>query len=447
MACSVHYPLPMNVEQQNLYTDTSGAPASETDIETPATYKVLLDKRQSVEAALLQLQKRAVKRGLSPLLWSWGKAYITSHEERDGSKTKIARIPLTFEGSASCRFEGWTFVAALEHLDGENIVRALPGKTLPPEYRTRGPQCDHCKLARRRADTYVVRHEDGRLVQVGSTCIADFLGSSDATKIAAYATMLASARGLAEGGESEGFGGGGSGDVALSQYLPIVAWCVRVQGWTSRTVARERGSSATADIALHFMSCREKSTCKICREANCKPTDVDIALAEASEVWAESLSDGEVNAQAGSDYLHNLRAVARTGVVGFRSAGIAASMVTAYERAQGVARKRAERAARPASVHVGTVGKRETFSNLALDFVTGYDTQYGYTTVLKFITDAGAVLTWKASNTDIVRGDVGKRYDVKGTVKKHDEYKGQKQTLLSRCTVTEVKPESKEEPS
>src|SRR5208337_1130009 len=109
-------------------------------------------------------------------------------------------------------------------------------------------------------------------------------------------------------------------------------------------------------------------------------------------------------AQAGSDYLHNVRVVARTGVVGFRSAGIAASMVTAYERAIGAARKRAERAARPSSVHVGTVGKRETFSNLTLDFVTGYDTEYGYTTVLKFIADSGAVLTWKASNTDLARG-------------------------------------------
>jgi len=417
----------------------------QNQLDTAKVFQILLQNRESVQAALLELQKRAVKRGLSPLAWSWGKVYIVSREERDGSKTKIAKIPLTFEGSASCSFEGWTFVAALEHLDGENLVRALPGQILPPEYRTRGPQCDHCKLARRRADTYVVRHEDGRLVQVGSTCIADFLGSSDAVKIAAYATMLASARGLAEGGESEGFGGG-SGDVALSQYLPFVAWCVREQGWTSRTIAREQGGAATADVAMHFMSCRNKRSCPSCSkmEVQCEPTDVDVALAASAEVWAESLSDGEVNASSG-DYLHNLRAVARTGIVGFRSAGIAASMVTAYERALGVERKRAERAARPPSAHVGTVGKREVFSNVVLDFVTGYETQYGYTTVLKFITDAGAVLTWKASNTDIARGDVGKRYDVKGTVKKHDEYKGQKQTLLSRCAVEEVKSELKKE--
>lgn len=85
--------------------------------------------------------------------------------------------------------------------------------------------------------------------------------------------------------------------------------------------------------------------------------------------------------------------------------------------------------------YVGTVGKRETFA-VVLDFVTGYETAYGYTTVLKFRTDEGATLVWKASNTGLARGDVGKRYALKGTVKAHAEYKGTKQTMVSRCAVT-----------
>ena len=58
---------------------------------------------------------------------------------------------------------------------------------------------------------------------------------------------------------------------------------------------------------------------------------------------------------------------------------------------------------------------------------------------MKFLTEDGACLVWKASNTELARGDVGKKYDIKGTVKKHDEYKGAKQTLLSRCAVEEKK--------
>ena len=154
----------------------------------------------------------------------------------------------------------------------------------------------------------------------------------------------------------------------------------------------------------------------------------------SAEFWAEHLTDAEVDAERG-DYLHNLRAVARTGLVTFRSSGIAASMVTAYQRFIGRQRQNAERAARPLSEHIGTVGKRETFT-ARLDFVTGYETQYGYTTVCKFVTDAGNVLCWKASSTDLARDDVGKLYSVTGTVKAHDDYKGTKQTALTRCKVT-----------
>ena len=216
----------------------------------------------------------------------------------------------------------------------------------------------------------------------------------------------------------------------LSSYLPIVAWCVEVQGWTSRTQARDQGRErgATADLAWTYLGSKQ-----LADKAGVAVTEAHVALAAVAESWAESLTDPQVDAERG-DYLHNLRAVARTGLVSYRTAGIAASMVTAYQRAVGAERKRAERAARPVSEYVGTVGKRETFA-AKLDFVTGYDTAYGYTTVLKFVTESGAVLTWKASSTDLGRGDVGKSYVVTGTIKKHEEYKGQKQTILQRCRV------------
>jgi len=98
-------------------------------------------------------------------------------------------------------------------------------------------------------------------------------------------------------------------------------------------------------------------------------------------------------------------------------------------------RERAAKTAEPTvNVHVGTPGKRETFS-VTLDFVTGYETPYGYTTVLKFKTPTGATLVWKASNPPVGRKDVGRTFALTGTVKEHGEYKGAKQTIVSRCKV------------
>ena len=49
-----------------------------------------------------------------------------------------------------------------------NILATVPGQVpLPLKYRTAGPTCDHCGFNRNRKDTYVLRHDDGRYVQVG----------------------------------------------------------------------------------------------------------------------------------------------------------------------------------------------------------------------------------------------------------------------------------------
>jgi len=444
------------------------------------TFAVLLSKRDSVEAGLVALAKRAARKGLPALTWSWGKAYASTvvaqfpfcwsstgnhypsvpEEGRiveicDGfclAEVPAARVDLTLPVELP-KYAGWAFVAALQHLDGENIVRTLPGAECPPEYRTRGPACDHCKADRRRNDTYILRHEDGRTIQVGSTCIDDFLGADDAGRLAASASYLALAAGLAE----EGCGGfGGSTDRLISEFLPFVAWTVREHGWTSRTRAREVGGQASADFAW-----RVTTDSKARREAKAEPSTEDAALALAAEQWAESLTDAQIAADRG-DYLHNLRAACRTGSVTSRTAGIIGSVVVAYQRAIGQERQRAARAARPTlDAYVGTVGAKVTFglapkvgkrgqplkgapialdaNPVTLDFVTGYETAYGYTTILKFRTAEGATLVWKASgDPGVGREDVGKTYTLAGTIKAHDTYKDQKQTVMTRCDIRPV---------
>lgn len=407
-------------------------------------YEVLLSRKESVELGLLALQKRGQKKGLPALTWSWGKVRVEEEviPSSDGvgvmrSHRKVARVPLTLVGGCP-KFAGWKFVAVLQHLDDENIVRSVGNAEVPAMYRTRGPACDHCRQMRRRNDTYVLRHEDGRYVQVGSTCLDDFLGCNDALKLAAHAELIACASDLGSGGEL-GLGGssGRASSFLLQEFLPLVAWEVRTLGWVSRTAAKERGGIATAD---HSLRCMLDET--FCRKAGADPNAEDVAEAIEAEKWAESLTDAQVDAERG-DYLHNLRAVARTGLGTNRTAGIAASMITAHQRHVAAERLHAERAKLPqADTHVGTVGKRETFL-VTLEFVTGYEGRYGYTTVLKFRTDEGALLVWKASSTTLARADVGKKYTLVGTIKKHDEYQNQKQTLVTRCKATERVVETK----
>lgn len=415
-------------------------------------FDIRLSRKGSLEASLTKLTKRAARKGLPVVGWAWGKAYteevwldasvhvsedmtVIERSHMSGNvKVRVSRIPLVLSGRA-VKYDGWSFVACLQHLEGENIVRTVPGAEVPARYRTRGPCCDHCNVSRRRNDTYVLQHEDGRTVQVGSTCIRDFLGSDVAGEIAFDAEQFTYACALAGSDLDECGGGfGGGREYTSDEYLAYVAWEVRENGWKSRTAARDEGGQATADFAWADMTdSRTRSN------RGAKPTADDMKLAADAAEWAENISDAAIEAERG-DYLHNLRAASRTGLVTFRTAGIVASTITAYQRYLGRERQNAARAAMPkCDTHVGTIKQRLTVT-ARLDFVTGYETQYGYTTVLKFRTESGALLVWKASSTDVDRSCVGKTYTLTGTIVKHDEYKGEKQTMVNRCKLVEIQP-------
>jgi hypothetical protein len=156
------------------------------------------------------------------------------------------------------------------------------------------------------------------------------------------------------------------------------------------------------------------------------PTPEDEKLAGAAAEWAASLPE-----DASSDYLWNVRLVARFGHVGYEEAGIAASIVTAYNKEVGneIKRKASEK-----SVHFGTPEKREVFT---LTLTDRWDVEgiYGVTRIHKFLDLAGNVAVWFSSSKVI--GTVGETWKVKATVKKHEVRKGVNETVLSRCAAVE----------
>ncbi len=89
-----------------------------------------------------------------------------------------------------------------------------------------------------------------------------------------------------------------------------------------------------------------------------------------------------------------------------------------------------------ASTHVGEIKERIEFE-ATVEFTKEFEGFYGSTTIIKLRDLEGNVFTWFASGPiydhDVKRGD---RVSIKGTVKKHDDYQGTKQTILTRCKIT-----------
>lgn len=393
------------------------AAATETTAVPERHYEIAPFYVEQLVERLKNLAARAEKLGCEPPTWTVGEP--RKREKREGGIEAVCDV--TVRGGRP-RFAGWTFVARLERFDKGVLTRAVPGETVPERYRDAATalDCDHCGANRIRNSTYLVRHQDGRHARVGSTCLKDFLGHDFPTGLARLTEALSDFDVLAKGL------GGGAPCFDLTAFLAVTAAAIREGGWVSRSEAYDSGmKTATADLVLiHYDRLRKT------RQVTFETTADDRAEAEAAVAWAVAVEPN------GSDYLHNVKLVAESGITTDRTAGIAASIVpvAARERGRAVAGDLAE------SRHFGTIDKRETFEADCIGHFTteGY---YGTTHIYKFVV-AGNAATWFSSKR-VDQLEPGRHCWLTGTVKKHTEYKGVPETHVTRCKVAFEAPAAK----
>jgi len=329
----------------------------------------------------------------------------------------------------SPKIGGWTFAASLQHEDGGTIVRVVPGvleEGRLSSYRDAPSECEHCNWKRRRNDTYLLLSDAGEVKQVGSTCLEDFLGGKSIDQVAAYAELLAAVGAACE------VAGGGRGEItaSLGEFLVYVACAIREGGWVSRARARESfpPTEPTSDAAWSRGLFPSDDLKKHCPELVLRPTDADRVRASEALSWATA--ELEAKGDGVTDYEHNLRVVVRGGYVSSRMAGIAASLLPMVERELG---RRAEREVesrrRAASEYVGEVKMRRVFE-LRVLWVVDLEGEFGVTHLHVMVDGDGNYFKWSTGTRSL---DVGRTYRLRATVKKHEEYRGTKQTVIARC--------------
>ncbi len=418
--------------------------------EFSADYLIPEENLAGLEEAIAGLNKRAAKLGCVAIEFcsefSHQMRLYKDHEKRcwvkEGEKAPenyeftgtISRwFKVTVTGETP-HYAGWSLVAILQHLVADDcekveVIRAVPGHTVPVEFRGRGTVCDHCGTLRRRNDTFIVRHEDGTCKQVGRSCLGDFLGHADPHQIASAAEFFVRLGTICSEFEDEREAGGRCRYSSLDHYLAWVATVIRTCGWLSRGKARETFKMATADYAMSLM-CNPRTQYEFIREFG-RPSEEDEATVTDVIAWARSLSDREEL----NDYLYSLNAIARAGIVDDRSLGIAASMIVACrfdrDKQAEAAREKTEAAK---NQHFGTVGERAEFTLTLIGEPQPIEGEFGTTWIHRFRDETGNYATWFGSNNNLGM-EVGEAKRLKATVKKHDIYHGMAQTILSRVAI------------
>jgi len=399
------------------------------DLKQPDEYWIPLDNIQKLSDKLSKLNDTAIRLGATPIKFT-----LTEEikEEKVGPSEVIVYQKVVVEGERP-RFDGWEFVARVEHTPKGNVVYVAPGRKVAERYLKSDSVCEHCYAKRKRTNTYLVEKSNGEQMQVGSSCLADFLGHKSPKDIAWLASFLTEL-----GDTIQGFQGGGSRQIVIDDVLAMSAAVIRLHGWMSSTMAQkifeEQGKHVTPTSTI--VSSNLFPTPEFLKyETPIVPGDADRELARKAREWAAS--------QAGLDnYLHNIRVIAKNDYLPKRSFGIAVSIIPAYKRA--IEPKEQKEHQEPEwltrkknSQYVGKVGERMDF-RLTVDKVIPVAGQFGASYITILHDDSGNVFKWSASS----QLDEGETYSIKATIKEHAEYDGGKQTVITRGKISENVRES-----
>jgi hypothetical protein len=308
---------------------------------------------------------------------------------------------------------GWSFIASLTWDGGVLVTRCTPGfEGRIDEAQIREGACDHCQVDRQRLDCYLLQHADGRRVQVGSSCIKDFLGHNFRPSMLFFADELDEIRESIPATRTYL-------DAAVETVLTWAASICAQTGWISRDKAEIENRTPSGWVLRDCLFGSGKAG----REARdtFAPSDEHETTAATVLAWARELEPGD------SEYLANVRRVASSEYVTERTIAILGSSVASYWREHNA---RVEREARPVSQFVGCVKDR-----LVLDVIirsdTAIDGDWGVSHLYTMTDASGNVFGWFSSKNQCWQ--IGQDVRIKGTIKEHSEYRGTRRTMLTRC--------------
>lgn len=377
---------------------------------------------------LTHLQKRASKLHTTPISWR-----ITGQEikkVRDALHNVIDMVHHVIEVQGDIPvLNGWRFVASIDHVSTEdgNIISSIPNglsdSTLAT-YRQAMPICEHCLKNRQRNNTYLLENvKTGAIKQVGKTCLKDFTRTDDPLEIAEYMQVYYDTLLSCSIAQDEYSSNGKREYASLETYLNHVAASIRLNGWVSTTKARDYPDMyPTKYAALDSLLPR--------RQEDILPVSIeDKARTVQALQWIRSLSD---TSDAQTQFMYNLYIVCKSPVLAIKHAGIAAALFVAYDKAMQV---EYERKQLRESIYLGQIGDKITCTVLVTR-ETPCEGAYGVTYLYSMIVEyTGSSVKWFASKQCL---KVGKRYQLTGIVKTHEEYKGVKQTVFTRCKAIEL---------
>jgi hypothetical protein len=234
-----------------------------TEVQT-REFEVPSHNVEYLEKKIEKLNKTAAKLGCSPITLTKSSPYskkIKNGEYRkDGTyqdPTFMEHIKVSVNGEAP-KLKGWTFVGKREPMEGSDSIMAksAPGSDLPKEYSDdHGLKCDHCQKRARRNETFVVKNDEGKHMEVGRSCLKDFLGHANPEKYADFAAALYDVESVFSELANPDYEGGYGRAVMTFATRSVVAAAIhsiKQRGFVSRQYESEGKTATSTAVNLHM---------------------------------------------------------------------------------------------------------------------------------------------------------------------------------------------------
>lgn len=324
----------------------------------------------------------------------------------------------------------WTFVATIQHTDLQagNIIRAIDFKlsdSIPAKYKTSSRECEHCNHIRNRKDTYLVyNNKTEEFKQVGSSCLLEYTESLSVVTIKIidnffqYLELISNYKHKESDIYDSFFGGQFNSNYGLSakEVKPIIFAYVKSHGYVSKDTAQALGKIIFA------------RTLKFDKKASDKEL-------EAVNKWVATLTYPNDNS-----YMHNAITSWLKEYVEYRDLGLISSFMQTFFKQSALTKLRL------VNDYVGQVKDKIEISNIA-SIRTLYRTSYSYNApdyiMYEIIDSNGFTYVWSSAEEDL-ESKVDKIIKITATIKAHKEYRGVKQTQITRGKVEYETPSEEE---
>jgi|AntAceMinimDraft_17_1070374.scaffolds.fasta_scaffold24418_2 hypothetical protein len=320
--------------------------------------------------------------------------------------------------STTVSLKGWSFLAVIESTPNGNIVLKIRDDVkIPERYSVPNTFCEHCKTNRKRKKLFLVYNEDTKeTIQVGSTCIRNYLGF-DASYLMYHAEVL----------EKFMNGSYDNDDAKRKHYEPVINLDVFLS-YVISDITLYKYVSAKMSREDEYIDATGHSVFSDYFDLKAKDSEKDIRTKYMGEIkkiheWVETLD-------LTNDYYRNISIAFKNDYVTWKSSNLIASIVISYRK---TLEENKVKKSLPVSEYFGEVKERIDVY-MTLEAVYKFDNHFGIVSMHKFRTSDGNVAMWTTNTGAFTLGN----YVGKATIKEHKDYKGTKQTILTRCKIKRV---------